>query len=190
LETQSWRTIPNLITAIRILMIVPFVHFVGTGQDRYALIIFFIAGISDSLDGALARWLNQTSKFGRLVDPVADKFLAGIAYTAMSLFRNGRSAVPVWVMIAVIARDVLILLGCWVVYRVAHDSSFRPTIAGKINTVIELGTIGVFLGTDLFPALTGLLPYLYAIMAVSIVISAAGYARQGFRMLRRAGPEG
>lgn len=186
LETHTWRTIPNLVTALRILLIIPFSYYAARGQDLHALAIFFLAGCSDALDGALARWLNQTSKWGRLADPVADKFLAGIAYVVLSVFRGGRPAIPTWVMGVVVSRDVLILLGCWIVYRMAHDTGFKPTLLGKLNTLIELGVIGWFLTATLFPSVAGALPALYVLMAVSIVVSFAGYARQGVRMIRAA----
>src|SRR4051812_27756954 len=111
-EVDTWRTVPNLITAVRVLLIVPFSYFVARGQDLYALAIFFVASVSDSIDGTVARWLNQRSKLGRLVDSVADKVLTGVAYVMMSWFRGDRPAIPVWVMVAVITRDILILAGC------------------------------------------------------------------------------
>jgi cardiolipin synthase len=183
-EVETWRTVPNLITAVRILLILPFTYYVVSGHDLSALVVFFVAGISDTIDGTLARWLHQTSKVGRLVDPVADKVLTGIAYVALSLFREGHSAIPKWVMGAVVARDVLILVGCWIVYRVAHDLGFRPTVFGKLNTLIELGVIGFFLGSTRFPVIAGWLTAMYLVMAISIVVSFAGYVRQGVRMIR------
>jgi cardiolipin synthase len=183
-EADTILTIPNLITLVRILLIIPFVHYVNTGQDRRALVIFFIAGVSDTIDGTIARVFHQSSKLGRLIDPVADKVLAGIAYVVMSLFRDGRSAIPVWVMAFVITRDILILLGCAIIYFKAHTTAFRPTLAGKLNTFIELITLGLFLGVSLIPAIATILPVLYIVLAISIVISFSGYVRQGIGMLR------
>ena len=183
-EVDTWRTIPNLITALRFLLIFPFGYYAVHGQDMRALAIFFIAGVSDTLDGTLARWLHQTSKLGRLVDPVADKILTGIAYVLLSVFREDKQAIPVWVMGAVLSRDVLILLGCWIIYRVAHDTGFKPSVFGKLNTLIELAVIGWLLSATRFPALASALPTLYVLMTLSIVVSFVGYARQGIRMLR------
>jgi cardiolipin synthase len=186
LETDSWRTLPNLITALRFLLIIPFTYYAARGRDLRALAVFVIAGLSDTLDGTLARWLNQTSKLGRLVDPVADKVLTGIAYVVLSAFRDSRTAIPIWVMVVVVTRDVLILLGCWIVYRIAHDTGFKPTISGKLNTLIELAVIAGFLAATRFPAITAALPFLYVVMTASIVVSFTGYARQGVRMIRTA----
>jgi cardiolipin synthase len=183
-EVETWRTVPNLITAVRILLIIPFTYYVVNGRDLHALAVFFVAGLSDMMDGTLARWLHQTSKVGRLVDPVADKVLTGIAYIALSLFRDGHPAIPKWVMGAAVARDVLILVGCWIVYRLAHDTGFRPTIFGKLNTLIELVVIAWFLGSTRFPQMAQWLPAMYVVMTISIVVSFAGYVRQGVRMIR------
>src|SRR5690242_5106781 len=135
-EVSTWRTIPNALTALRVLLIFPFAYCVTAGWDLSALAVFAAAGISDALDGMLARRLNQVSKLGRLVDPLADKFLTGVAYVLLSLFRDGRPAIPRWLMAMVVSRDVLILAGCWIVYRVAHETGFKPTLYGKLNTLI------------------------------------------------------
>ena len=184
-EADTWRTVPNLITAVRILLIVPFIYYAVHGQDFKAVAVFFIASMSDTLDGTLARWLNQTSRIGRLVDPVADKVLTGISYVVLSYCREGFTAIPKWLMGAVVVRDVLILLGCWIVYRATRDLSFRPTVFGKLNTFLELLTIGWFLTATVFPVVGPFLPWMYGFTGVSIVISFAIYARQGIQMLRR-----
>lgn len=183
-ETDRLLTIPNLITVFRILLIVPFVQAVMNGNDVRATGIFFIAGMSDTIDGTLARVLHQQSRIGRLVDPVADKVLNGIAYVAMSLFRGSWPAIPVWAMAMVIVRDVLILVGCAVIYARIHRMDFRPTVAGKLNTFLELIGIGLFLGISIVPALSVLFPWLFWLLGASIVISFAGYARQGVAMLK------
>jgi cardiolipin synthase len=185
-ETDNWRTIPNLISALRMLLIVPFCYAAIHGQDGRAVIIFFIAGVSDSFDGYLARKLNQSSKLGRLVDPVADKILAGIAYVVLSLYRDGFSAIPHWAMGAVLARDVLILVGCVIVYRLAHTTAFKPSLIGKVNTFFELLLIGWFLTASVYPVVSPGLPVLYVLIVVTIAVSFAGYARQGVRMIRAA----
>ena len=183
-ETESWWTIPNLITALRLLLILPFAGYARDGRDLSALAIFFVAGVSDALDGAVARWLDQRSRFGRLVDPVADKLLTAIAYIVLSLYRDSLAAIPVWVMAVVVSRDVLILLGCWIVYQIARDTGFRPTVFGKLNTLIELGVIAWFLAGAEWPDTRPALPALYFLMTVSIVFSFADYTRQGWRMIR------
>jgi len=176
-EVDTWRTLPNLITALRILLIIPFTWYAVHGRDLYALVIFAIAGISDGVDGLLARRLNQFSRLGRLIDPLADKFLTGTGYIVLSVFRDGLPAIPLWVMAMVVGRDLLILLGAWIVYRSTRTTEFKPTIYGKLNTVIELVVIPWFLLTPPPQAV-------YFLMAISILISLVDYARQGIKMLK------
>src|SRR5579863_8390552 len=135
----AWRTVPNLLTALRILLIVPFAWMCIHGYDLSALCVFLIAGISDVLDGALARRFDQRSSFGRLADPLADKVLTTAAFVALSFFREGRTSIPIWMTIAVVARDVFILVGCLIVYLTTRSTNFRPNVFGKANTFIEIG---------------------------------------------------
>ena len=86
-------------------------------------------------------------------------------------------------MAMVVSRDVLILAGCWIVYRVAHETGFKPTVYGKLNTLIELAVIACFLASSRSPILGSVLPGLYAITALSILLSFVDYARQGWRMI-------
>ena len=185
-EVATWRTIPNLLPGLRVLLILPFAYFAMNGEDLKALAVFALAGVTDALDGSVARWLNQTSMLGRLIDPVADKLLMGISYVVLSLLRRGNSAIPIWVMAVVIGRDVFILVGCWIVYRMVHDTGFKPTLAGKVNTLIEIGVIVWFLAGSRFPVLSAGLTPLYVVMTLSIVVSANDYARQGVKMVRAA----
>ena len=184
-ELQNWRTVPNLLTAVRMLLIFPFVHYAIGGQDLNALAVFAVAGITDAVDGALARWLHQTSRLGRLVDPVADKFLTAIAYVVLSLLRDGRTSIPTWLMVLVVSRDVLILIGCWVIWRFAQNTGFKPSVLGKLNTLLELLVIGWFLAVSSLPAVGRALPALYVITTISIGVSLVDYVRQGIGMIRQ-----
>src|SRR5882724_9724933 len=91
-DVATYWTIPNALTAFRLALIVPFVWLALHGRDTAALTVFVIAGITDALDGILARWLHQTSAIGRLADPLADKLLTSVAFLTLSVFRVGLSA--------------------------------------------------------------------------------------------------
>ncbi|MBZ5727661.1 MAG: CDP-alcohol phosphatidyltransferase family protein [Acidobacteriia bacterium] len=184
-ETAGWRTLPNLLTALRMVLIAPFVWLAVRGDDLAALGIWIVAGLTDTLDGHFARRLRQSSQFGRLADPLADKLLTGAAFIVLAVFRGGLSAIPMWLMAAVIARDILILLGSLLVYSAVRNSGFRPTFLGKLNTLIELLVVTWFLAATRFPALAPALPALYAAALVSIAASALDYLVQGLRMVRR-----
>jgi cardiolipin synthase (CMP-forming) len=182
----SYRTIPNALTAFRFVLIIPFVWLALHGRDMEAFAVFAIAGTTDLVDGILARWLHQTSTVGRLADPLADKLLTSAAFFALSVFRAGLSAIPFWVMAAVILRDVFILLGCLVIYRSTRNAGFKPTIFGKANTLIEFTVVGWFLSSTSLPAVAPALPLLYVLLVLSILASAASYVVQGLRMISAA----
>jgi phosphatidylglycerophosphate synthase len=106
--------------------------------------------------------------------------LTGTAYIVLAAFRGGLAAIPLWVMWAVILRDVLILGGSAFVYSARRNSAFKPSVWGKLNTFIEIGVVVWFL-SGLFG---NVLPELYILLLVSLLISAADYIRVGVRMWR------
>jgi cardiolipin synthase len=182
-ETTNWLTIPNLLTAFRLMLTIPFLYFVVHGRDVGALIVFVVAGLSDCLDGFLARRLDQSSLLGRLVDPAADKVLTCSAFVALAFFHPG-SAMPEWVAMTAVARDVLIVIGSLAVYVGTQNSAFRPSFLGKFNTVVEILVVVLFLSSPLSREIANSLDPLYIILALSIVLSFGSYVLQGASMYR------
>lgn len=178
-ESNAWLTIPNLLTLLRLVLIVPFAQLAWQGTDHPALWIFLFSGFTDIFDGAIARHFNQTSKWGRLIDPLADKLLTGTAYVVLAT-RGVAPTIPLWVMWAVVLRDLLILGGSALVYSLRHNSGFKPSIWGKLNTFIEIGVVVWFLSG----LLGGVLPWLYILLLVSLLVSMSDYVRLGVRLLR------
>ena len=150
-ERDVWLTIPNALTVLRLISVAPFAWLAMRGSDRAALILFVVAGLTDTLDGTIARHWHQKSRIGRLLDPLVDKLFTGAAYVVLSAFRGGLSSIPVWVMVAVILRDILILCGSLVVYKGSRNSDFQPSIYGKLNTFLEIGIVVLFLSQSDFP---------------------------------------
>lgn len=185
-ESTAWLTAPNLLTLLRLVLIWPFARLAAGGQDTAALAVFLAAALTDGLDGAIARRLGQRSKIGRLLDPLADKLLTGVAFVVLALWRGPARALPLWIMGAAVARDALILAGSAVIYAARRDSGFQPSLLGKLNTAVELGVILCFLAATPVPGLAPLLPALYGLMAATLAASATGYARTGLRMWRKS----
>jgi len=183
-EGDAWLTIPNVLTVARLGAIIPFAWLAMRGQDRAALILFLLAGLTDTLDGTIARKFGQASKVGRFLDPIADKLFTGVAFVVLSMFRSGLTSIPVWVMAAVLLRDALILCGSLIVYRVSRNSGFQPSVYGKLNTLLEIGTVVCFLGQRDVPFLSVSFPAAYVVLLVSILVSAGDYLRNGLRMMR------
>jgi cardiolipin synthase len=171
---------------LRLIAIVPFALAAMRGRDWVALVIFILAGLTDTLDGTIARHFQQASRIGRLLDPLADKLFTGVAYVVLAGFRQGFVRIPLWVMSLVILRDVLILSGSYLVYRVSRNSGFKPSIFGKLNTFVEIGVVVCFLAQADLPFITPILPALYVILLLSLLLSTGDYLRSGLRMMRRA----
>jgi cardiolipin synthase (CMP-forming) len=183
-ERNAWLTVPNVLTALRLLAIVPFALLAMRGRYRAALILFVGAGLTDTLDGTIARRLGQTSKVGRLLDPLADKLFTVVSFVVLSISRPASSSIPIWVMCAVLLRDVLILVGSFIVYRASRNSGFKPSVYGKVNTLLELSVVVCFLSVPDLPFVAKLFPGLYIVLLVSLLVSTADYLRTGLLMMR------
>ena len=182
-------TVPNLLTILRIALTGPFLFFITAGRFAAALAIFFLAGVTDFLDGYAARKLNQQSDLGRLLDPLADKLLTAAGFVVLAIPHEGFSAIPIWVAATVIGRDALILLGSVVIYAAIRFTGFKPSLLGKANTLIEMGVIVLFLTFNALGALTFLLPVAYWIVVTSVLASGIEYGIRGVSILR-AQPQG
>lgn len=134
---RQLRSAPNLLTLLRLIFI-PFVV-IAVQQHLYlwALGIFIVAGITDGLDGLLARVFNQKTVLGQYLDPIADKLLLSTMFLVLSLFHLIRWPITVLVF----SRDILIVIVCSVLYATGAMRIFRPSWLGKANTVAQIVTV-------------------------------------------------
>jgi cardiolipin synthase (CMP-forming) len=185
---QLW-TLANGLTALRIALLAPFLYYIKVGSFGPAVIVFFIAGITDFFDGFVARRFHQQSALGRFLDPAADKLLTTASYVVMALPRAGFEPLPLWMTVAVVGRDVLILLGSLAIYLTLRYKSFKPTTLGKVNTFLEIGLVFWFIIFQLEAMKPGkiLLPLMYGIVITSVVASGVEYVWMGVRILRASG---
>jgi cardiolipin synthase (CMP-forming) len=146
---RQLRSAPNLLTLLR-LVFVPFTV-IAVLQRRWllALTIFVIAGITDGLDGLLARLLKQKTVLGQYLDPIADKLLLSTIFLVLSFMRQ----IPWVVTVLVFSRDIMILIVCTLLYATDAMTSFRPSWFGKANTVAQIATVPVVLLHQIFPEL-------------------------------------
>jgi cardiolipin synthase len=179
-----WTT-ANLLTLFRIALLFPFLYFIGIGRFGVALAVFFLASVTDFADGYIARRYKQQSRVGRFLDPLADKLLTTAAFVVMAIPRQQFASIPIWLAVAVVGRDFIIVLGSLIVYHITRFEDFKPTLLGKINTLAELGLIVWFLVFHTTGRLIFVLPFLYAIVLTSIIVSGAEYATHGIGILRR-----
>jgi cardiolipin synthase len=131
------RSAPNLLTLLR-LVFVPFaVIAVLKGHYGWALAIFVVAGISDGLDGLLARLLEQKTTLGQYLDPIADKLLLSTMF--LVLFATHK--IPLTVTVLVFSRDIIIVIICSLLYASGAMKTFQPSWLGKANTVAQIATV-------------------------------------------------
>jgi cardiolipin synthase len=126
--------LPNLICIIRIMLVVPIVQSLVRAEFEVALILILIAGFSDGLDGFLARRFGWMSRFGGLLDPLADKLLLVSVFAALTW----TGLVPVWLLAVVVGRDVVIVSGAFAYEFLIGPVEPKPSNVGKLNTVVAL----------------------------------------------------
>jgi cardiolipin synthase len=107
------------------------------------LMIFLIAISTDAIDGFIARRYGQTTRFGAVLDPLADKFLLIAAFTALTFTKTipPHFRIPLWVLIIVLTRDIFLLTGASIIYMVFEYIEFKPSVLGKITTFLQTMTI-------------------------------------------------
>jgi len=128
------RDIPNLITIARALLVVPTAWALVEHQYALALMLFLVAGISDGLDGLLAKQFDWHSRLGGILDPLADKALLIACYAALSW----TGLLPVWLFVLVVLRDVVIVAGAVTYhFRIARLDA-EPTLVSKLNTLMQI----------------------------------------------------
>ncbi len=137
----------NRLTILRIILTPVFITMILYQRLNIALLVFIVAAITDGLDGYLARSRKERTRFGTVMDPVADKMLIGSAFICFSLVSElpAYLKMPVYVPVIVISRDVIILLGVVIMYLLAGKVDIKPTVIGKVTTFFQMFTIIVVL---------------------------------------------
>lgn len=177
-------TIANQITLVRMLLIPAFVILVLYGQLGWALTTFLVAGVTDALDGLIARRAGQQTTLGAWLDPMADKLLLLSAFIVLSMPDHGLTdRIPAWLTILVISRDVAIVLTVTVVNLAIGRRTFPPSLLGKATTALYIVTCLMFLIANyagLSSAVTDV--FVYASLALT-VLSALHYIRHAARII-------
>jgi cardiolipin synthase (CMP-forming) len=146
---NPFRSAPNFLTLLRICMAPFLVAAILEGHYELSFVLFVAAGLTDLLDGALARLLKQRSMLGHYLDPVADKLLLSTLF--LVLLHKG--LMPVTVTVLVFGRDVAILLVAAILYAAVGRREFHPSLFGKANTLAQISAVAAVLLEQLTPAL-------------------------------------
>ncbi len=180
---MSVMTIPNFLTLARLLLIPIFIWLLLDEKLKMALVVFFVAGVTDALDGFIARVSNQKSQLGAYLDPMADKLLLVSSFLVLGHL----GLVPGWLVIIAVSRDVMIVLGLVTLTFFAVTVKIEPVALSKLNTLLQISTVLLVLGVSLF----SIPQWIYSLLFVStgLVCMASGfhYIMIGIRALEAQG---
>lgn len=179
-------TIPNLLTLIRILLTPLLVWLLLNEKLTGALAVFFFAGVTDALDGLIARLFHQKSRLGAYLDPLADKILLVSSFILLGHL----GLVPSSLVVIAVSRDVLILTGVMTLTFFQIPLEIRPSLLSKLTTLAQIVTVLVTLSQPLMNWSSWVRTTLYVITGVMTVASGLHYTLLGFRIWEGGRPAG
>jgi cardiolipin synthase len=178
----AWVNLANLVTLSR-LALVPFVvsDIIG-GRHVRALVLFFVAALTDVIDGALARGSSGTSRFGAYLDPIADKCLLTAVFVAL----GAADIVPWWFVMVVLGRDLMILTGVLLALVLTKVRQFPPSRWGKLSTFVQIVTAICWMVSNAWPTkiLVAISSVMLWVCTASTIISGFDYTRRGTTLMR------
>jgi cardiolipin synthase len=168
----SARHIPNMISVIRILLVVPIAICLARRQLALTMVLFAVAALSDAADGFLARRFGWQSELGGVLDPIADKLLLATVFIALSFIK----LVPLWLMAAAIGRDAIIVLGAAAFRFFIGPLTANPSLIGKFNTLCQAAFIvAVVAGGQFSVPPAWVTVWLGALVFATVVVSGIDY---------------
>ncbi len=174
-------TIPNLLTLSRILLTPVFVWLVLEGRLTSALLLFFVAGMTDAADGFIARFFDQKSRLGAHMDPLADKTLLVTSFIVLCYV----GLIPSWLVLITVGRDLMIVSGICTLFCIGVRPEMHPLASSKATTFLQLFTVFVMLGSDLAPLPAWIYTVLFLVTAGFSVYSGWRYLGIGRMLLRQ-----
>jgi cardiolipin synthase len=184
---NRWRNLPNLISGLRIALVAPLIATILAGRHEWALATAVIAGVSDGVDGYLARQFHWQSKLGSMLDPIADKLMLVGCMLALGWLHEA----PRWLVALVVARDAVIALGVLAWHRVLRNFEAHPSWLSKITTVAQIGFVLLVLAAQAFGWQA---PMAIPVWIVALLTAASGldyvvrWGRLAQRELKGRGP--
>ena len=176
-------TIPNIITLLRFLMVPAVVYTLLLGEMLPAFIIFVIAGVSDGVDGFVARHYNQQTELGAYLDPIADKLLLMTVFIMLAIL----GFLPQWLVVLVVSRDILIIMAVILSSVMAQPVDMNPIFVSKANTAVQIALAALVLAELAFGIGLGVLTniLIYGVAGLTI-LSAAAYLRVWLKHMAEA----
>ncbi len=166
------RDIPNIISMLRLLLVLPVILMLLDEDYEAALALFALAGLSDALDGFLAKRYGWKSRLGSILDPVADKALLVSTYVTLAYL----ALVPAWLVIAIVARDLVIFMGAVAYHYLVGKYEMSPSLLSKINTFGQIVLALTVVTAAHFTAVSmGFIDVLIYAVLVTTILSGASY---------------
>ncbi len=163
-------TIPNLITIARLIMVPIVIVMIMQQRWAAAFILFVVAGISDGIDGFIARHFDMRSEFGAYIDPIADKALLVSIYVALAVV----GAIPSWLAITVVSRDVMIVSAVLLSWVMSRPVEIKPLMVSKLNTVAQIGFAAYALAANAYGIELGGLEDIMMLSVATLTVASAG----------------
>jgi cardiolipin synthase len=170
MKARIW-TVPNQITFLRLGFLPLFLILVLYEEYRWSLLVLFLAGFSDGIDGLLARTLHQKSALGAYLDPIADKLLLSSSFIVLSLEKK----IFWWLTIMVISRDILMLVVAAVILIIQGYRPFPPTLLGKATTFFEIVFVFLTVFAAAYPSERSEVPLHYLAYVVAALATVSGF---------------
>jgi len=168
-------TVANQLTLLRMALTPVLVVLIAAGESVWALVVFVVAGVTDLLDGLMARRASQRTQLGAMLDPVADKLLLGSCYVALTWSSGLHVRIPLWLTIVTLSRDAIIVVSVAIVNLTMGHRVFYPSVLGKLSTVLQIATAGVVLLLNCLAETPRAVIYLFAATAAVTIASALHY---------------
>ena len=180
-------TIPNFITLGRVILVPVIFYLLVSNETKAAFFVFLLAGISDGVDGFLAKRYGWQTELGAYLDPMADKLLLVSMFVALSV----QGLLPVWLAIAVVSRDILIVLGVILAWILGQPVVIQPLMISKANTAAQIILAATILADEGFDlGLADLRTVLVWVTGALTVTSLAAYTNAWMRHMSGSDPEG
>lgn len=129
--------LPNGLTFLRLILTPVVVMFLLDGAFFWALMVFLVAGVTDGLDGFLARSMRESTEFGRILDPLVDKIFLGSSFITLAFL--GR--LPIWLAGIAVGRDLMLMIGSCILYATSGRLGYPPSLIGKLSTFLQVFTV-------------------------------------------------
>jgi cardiolipin synthase len=160
-----------------------FIILIGYNKPLWALIVFAIAGLTDALDGYIARKFNQETLLGKILDPIADKSL--LISSFIFIYNSDlKVKFPFWYVVIVISRDMFILLGSLVIYFIKGNLKIEPSIFGKATTFFQILSIITILLANIIPINKFIIDSVIYVSSIFTILSAITYLNTGLEQLK------